>query len=560
MPEVILPPALVMLAGAFIAALGGRRLRPLIALVAPLLTLYVVWQIPDGSHYTAHFLGYDLELLEGSRVRRLFATAFTITAFAAALFGLGQAKWWELAAALGYAAGAIGVSFAGDLITMYIYWEVMALFSTVVVWSGGTEASRRAGIRYVILHLVSGILLKVGIEGVTVDTGSMVLRPLALDSVGAWIVLGAVLVKAAAAPVSHWLADAYPESSATGGVWLSAFTTKTAVLALFLLFPGAPILIAVGLWMAFYGIIYALLENDSRRLLSYALVSQVGLMVCGVGIGTPLALNGVAAYAFVQVIFMALLFMCAGSVLHMTGKRRLTELGGLVRSMPITTICAVVGALSMVALPLTSGFVAGPIIAAAAGEERLTAVWFLLIAASAGAFLYAARFSWFVFFQQESDVQATDPPWNMRAAMILVAGISLGLGMVPGVLYASLPYPLEYMPYAGSAIVMQLQLLLFAGLAFYALRTLLRPANVIILDWDWIYRRLGSHLATETYDRALAGWRGMIGEPRQRWDRLMSGLFRTYGPHGPLARSWPTGSMVLWVGILLSAYLVLALI
>ncbi len=560
MPEMSFPPALVMILGAAIVAVAPRRIWQAVALIAPLVTLLVIWQIPDGVQLTTRFLGFDIELVEGGAARRLFATVFAIMAFAGALFGFLQAKRWEMAAAMAYASGAIGVSFAGDLIVLFVFWEIMALFSTLVVWSGGTEAARRAGLRYAILHLLGGILLQAGIVGTILQTGSPDIRPIVVEGLAGWLMLVGVLVNAAAPPFSHWLPDAYPESTPMGSVWLSAFTSKTAVLTLFLLFPGTQILVWVGVWMIFYGIIYALLENDMRRILSYSIVNQVGFMVCGVGIGTQMALNGVAAHAFAHIIYKALLFMSAGSVLYMTGRRKLTELGGLFQSMPLTTICGTIGALAISAFPLTSGFVSKSMINSAAADEHLVAVYLLLTAASAGVFLHAGiKFPWFVFFQKDSGLRPPDPPWNMKAAMVLFSVICIGLGVFPGILYAALPFPVAYEPYTGEHVVGQLQLLLFAGLAFFVMLPLMKRTNTITLDWDWLYRRLGAYLAVETYERAMEGWREMIGEPREKWDRLMAGLFRTYGPHGPLARSWPTGSMVLWVGILLSAYLLLAL-
>jgi len=560
MVDVIIPPAVVMLVGALLLTIARPALRPFIAMGAPLLALYFVWQVADGPQLTAQFLGYEVQLVEGSPVRRLFATVFTIMAFTGALFGFKQAKWWELAAAMAYAAGAVGVSLAGDLIVMFVYWELMALFSTVVVWCGGTEAARRAGVRYLIMHLLGGILLKIGIEGVMIQTGSIEIRPLPLETLAAWTVLVGILVNAAAPPLSHWLSDAYPESSATGSVWLSAFTTKTAVLALILLFPGEQILIWIGLWMIFYGIIWALLENDMRRILSYSIVNQVGFMVCGVGIGTQLALNGVAAHAFAHIIYKALLFMSAGSVLYMTGRRKLSELGGLFQSMPITTICGTIGALAISAFPLTSGFVAKSMISSAAAEQHLAIVYFLLMAASAGVFLHAGiKFPWFVFFQKDSGLRPPDPPWNMTAAMILFSVASIGIGIFPGILYSALPYPVEYVPYTAEHVIMQTQLLLFAGLAFFVLLPLMKRTDTVTLDWDWFYRRIFPGFAAELFDRSKEGWDELVVEPRARYRAAVAELFRTHGPHGLLARSWPTGSMVLWVAVMLAAYLIFEL-
>ncbi|HSH26156.1 MAG TPA: proton-conducting transporter membrane subunit, partial [Wenzhouxiangella sp.] len=404
--EFVLPPAILMIAGALLIGVSRPALRPLIALATPLLTLIAVWQVADGVQLTVTFLGYEAELVEGSSLRRLFATVFTIMGFGGTLFAFRQSRWWELSAALMYAAGAVGVSFAGDLIVMFLFWELMAIFSTIVVWCGGTERARAAGIRYAIIHLVGGIILKIGIEGLIIHTGSTDIRALTLGNFDTWMIFIGVLINAAAPPISVWLADAYPESSPMGGVFLSAFTTKTAVLALILLFPGTELLVWLGMIMIFYGIIWALLENDMRRILSYSIVNQVGFMVVGIGIGTELALNGAAAHAFAHIIYKGLLFMSAGAVLYQTGVRKCSNLGGLFRTMPLTALCGTIGALAISAFPWTSGFISKSMISSGAAGENMALVWYLLVAASAGVFLHAGiKFPWFVFFQKDSGLR-----------------------------------------------------------------------------------------------------------------------------------------------------------
>jgi multicomponent Na+:H+ antiporter subunit D len=557
--ELPFPPAFILILGALLIAVARPGLRPVIVLAAPLLTLWAIWRLPDGVLLTTQFLGYPIELVEADRLRRLFGTVFAVMAFAGGLFGLRQARATELAAAYAYAAGAVGVSFAGDLITLFLFWEFMALFSAVVVWCGGTDAARRAGVRYAIMHLVGGVLLKIGIEGIMIHTGSVEVRPLALDTFDAWVVLLGVLINAAAPPVSAWLSDAYPESSPTGGVFLSAFTTKTAVLALILLFPGAQVLVWVGLYMVFYGIIYALLENDMRRILAYSIVNQVGFMVCAVGIGTEMALNGAAAHAFTHIIYKALLFMSAGAVLYQTGRRKCTDLGGLYQSMPLTTLCGIVGAISISAFPLTSGFIAKSLTTEASALQGLEIVWFLLTAASAGVFLHAGiKFPWFVFFQKDSGLRPADPPWNMRAAMVLFAVACIALGCFPGLLYGLLPYPVDYVPYTGAHVVTQLQLLLFAGLAFFVMLPAMQRTLTLTLDLDWFYRVLFVRFAhgVEAAWRGLgAGLRGLgsaAGAP------LLARLRDWFLPHGRLAQTWPTGSMTLWVTVVLVLLVFLA--
>ncbi|MGD9583150.1 MAG: Na(+)/H(+) antiporter subunit D [Lysobacterales bacterium] len=552
MLEFVLPPALVLFLGALLVAVVRPAARAPIVLATPLLALWAVWQLGDGVHLQTEFLGYRIDLVEADRLRRLFATIFSLMAFAGGLFGLRQARTHELAAAFAYAGGALGVCFAGDLISLFLFWEMMAVFSTVLVWSGGSEAARRAGIRYAILHVLGGVLLMFGIVAQLVSGGSVEIVPLPLDQPGHWLILVGVLLNAAAPPLSAWIADAYPEASPSGSVFLSAFTTKAAVLVLILLFPGAPLLIPVGLFMIFYGIIYALLENDMRRVLAYSIVNQVGFMLVGIGIGSELAINGAAAHAFVHILYKGLLFMSAGAVLAATGKRRLSELGGLVQSMPVTAICGIVGALSISAFPLTSGFIAKSMISAGAAEQHLVWVWYLLTAASAGVFLHAGiKFPWFVFFQKDSGLRPTDPPWNMQAAMILLSIACIAIGCAPAWLYALLPYPVEYLPYTAAHVLAQSQLLLFAGLAFFLMLPMMRRTLTISLDVDWLYRRLLPASATWLFAR----WdqlQSLLRSGTTRYlERPLRKLYSYHQAGGLLARTWPTGSMALWVVSLL---------
>jgi len=556
-----LPPALILLTSAILIGPLRGHLRSAVVLIAPLLTLWAVWQIPDGVVTTLPFLDYTIEPVEGSPLRRLFATIFALMAFVGGLYAFRHAKWYELAAGYAYAAGAVGVSFAGDLITLFLFWELMALFSTIVVWCGGTPAARAAGIRYAIMHLLGGVILKVGIEGVVVHTGSTDIQPMLASNFDTWMILIGILINAAAPPLSAWLADAYPESSPTGSVFLSAFTTKTAVLALILLFPGEPALIWVGIYMVMYGIIYALLENDARRILAYSIVNQVGFMVCAVGIGTQMALNGAAAHAFAHIIYKALLFMSAGVVVYRTGKSKCTDLGGLFRTMPLTTVCGIVGALSISSFPLTSGFTTKTMISQAAIDESLMLVYFLLTAASAGVFLHAGiKFPWFVFFQKDSGLRPKDAPWNMAAAMIIFTVLCIAMGVFPETFYRFLPYATDYVAYKPGKVVFYLQLLLFSGLAFFLMLPLMRRTLTISLDTDWIWRVALYRLGVILLKAITAAGKSTERRIRALLDRLHGFALRHLGNpggeqrRGVFARAWPIGTTALWIAVLLTAY------
>ena len=557
MSSLALHPGLVLIAGALVLAMLRGTARSVIALVVPLVALYLIWRVPDGAVVTVHFLDFELTPLAGDKLSRLFAAIFAIMAAGGALYSLNQKHPLELTAALVYAGAAIGVALAGDLITVFVFWELMAIGSTLVIWSADTAASYRASLRYLMVHLLGGVLLMAGIAGHVAETGSTAFTALGTGSFSHWLILAGFLVNAGAPPLSAWLPDAYPEASWSGTVFLSAFTTKAAVYVLLRGFPGTELLVYVGLFMVFYGIVYALLENDMRRILAYSIVNQVGFMVTGIGLGTEMALNGAAAHAFTHIIYKALLLMSAGSVLLMTGRRKCTDLGGLFQSMPLTAWCGIIGALSISSFPLTSGFISKSMISQAASDQHLMFIWLLLAAASAGVFLHAGiKFPWFVFFQKDSGLRPPDPPANMRLAMVLFSALCIGLGVYPEPLYALLPYPVNYVPYTGAHVVSQLQLLLFSGLAFFVLLDFLRRTLTITLDTDWLYRRLG-RIATLESLRALAQLGASAQAPLGRLcSSTLRRLERHHGPESALARTWPTGSMALWVMILLLAYLV----
>jgi multicomponent Na+:H+ antiporter subunit D len=552
------PPGLVLVFGALLLPFLQGALRRVVLLLLPLATIWLVWVLPEGASLEAPLLGYDLVLVKVDKLSRLFALVFAIMAFAGALFALNQRRTTELAAAFAYAGSAIGAVLAGDLITLFIFWELMAIGSTLVILCG-SRGSQHSAFRYAVIHLLGGVLLMAGIAGEIQATGSIAFAKMDASTLPRWLILTGFLINAGVPPLSSWLPDAYPESSWSGMVFLSAFTTKTAVYVLLRGFPGTELLIGIGLVMVFYGIVYAILENDMRRILAYSIVNQVGFMVTGIGIGTEMALNGAAAHAFTHIIYKALLLMSAGSVLLMTGKRKCTDLGGLFRTMPLTCLFGIIGALSISSFPATSGFVSKSMIAQGAVDQHLMTVWMLLAAASAGVFLHAGiKFPWFVFFHRDSELRPSEPPLNMQAAMLLLSILCIGIGLLPGPLYDLLPYNVDYVPYTTSHVVFQLQLLLFSGLAFFLMLPLLKRTLTITLDTDWLWRRLGRGILRSVDSAGDALWRRIAKGACGGGAALARALRSTHGPDGVFGRPWPTGTMALWTTLMLGAYLILS--
>ncbi len=558
MTDGLLHPALVLIVGALLPALLRGNARKLAIVALPLVALALVWQVPDGPVWQARFLDHTITPLQGDKLSRLFATIFALMAAGGGLFALSQPSRVEVPAAFVYAGSAIGVALAGDLITVFAFWELMAVGSTLVLWSNGRNSSYRAARRYLMIHLLGGVVLFAGITGHIVQTGSVAFTHMAPDSVAHWLILIGFLVNAGAPPLSAWLPDAYPEGSWSGTVFLSAFTTKTAVYALIRGFPGTELLVWVGLFMVFYGIVYALLENDMRRILSYSIVNQVGFMIAGIGIGTEMAINGAAAHAFTHIIYKGLLLMSVGSVLLMTDGRKCSELGGLYRSMPLTTVCGTIGALAISAFPLTSGFVSKSMIGQAAVDGHLLTVWLLLTAASAGVFLHAGiKFPWFVFFQKDSGLRPAEPPASMQLAMVLFAVLCIAIGVWSQPLYALLPFPVNYEPYTWAHVLAQLQLLLFSGLAFFVMLPLLKRTPTITLDVDWLWRKLLPAAASSVQAAWRSARQAAVDGLALRVNRSLGSIERRARHDARLSNTGSTRSMATWVLVLLLGYLLL---
>ncbi|MEM8796933.1 MAG: Na(+)/H(+) antiporter subunit D [Pseudomonadota bacterium] len=557
MIDFIIPPGLVLIVAGLLLPFLNRSLGNLLLVVAPLAALSLVWNLPDGNVVTYSYLGFELVPVRVDELARVFATVFTLMASVGALYASRQENTFELASAFVYAGAALGVLFAGDLITVFVFWEIMAIASTIVIWSGGSGA-RAAGQRYAAVHFLGGVLLMAGIAGEITANGSIAFNPMEADSWARWLILAGFLINAGAPPFTAWVADAYPEASWSGTVFLSAFTTKTAVYVLMRSFPGTELLIYIGAFMVFYAIIYALLENNIRRILAFSIVGQVGFMVIAIGIGTEVALNGAAAHAFVHILYKALLLMSAGAVIYQTGKHKCTDLGGLFRTMPITLICGTIGAFSLAAVPGTSGFITKGLITQGAVDLKLAWVWFALTAASASALVYVGlKFPWFVFFSKDSGLRPAEPPASMLIAMTILSAMCLLIGIFPNLLYDMLPYPVEYKPYSTAKLIFQLQLLLFSGLVFFLTLGLLKPTLTQTLDFDWFYRGLGKVLRQAFDASTLSAWRGLSSGVQALVVTMVAAVYRWTGPGGLFAESWTTGRMAFLTTVLLGLYLAL---
>jgi len=485
------PPALVMLAGAVLLPLLPRGYRSVFSVFVPLVALVLVRMAPPGVHLTMDLMDYRLVVYKVDRLSRLFGTIFSLITVIGCLFAFHVKKTAKQSAALLYAAGALGVTFAGDLITLFVFWELMTLPSTYLIWARGGAESEKAGMRYFLFHLFGGGLLFAGILMYAGETGGVLIEQLtARGSLSSWLILAGIAVNAAVVPLHAWLPDAYPKATVTGAVFLSALTTKTAVYVLLRIFPGLEVLIYLGVLMALYGVVFAFLANDIREILAYHIVSQVGYMVAGAGIGTEMAINGAAAHAFSHILYKALLFMGAGAVLHTTGKSKLTELGGLAKKQPVILWLYMIGAFSISGFPLLNGFISKSMVVSAAGAAHHGVVMLLMMLAAIGTFLSVGlKLPYGVWYGEESGVSALPPPRNMYLGMAAAAFFCILHGVAPGLLYEMLPYPVHYVPYTSAHLVEISQGAIFTFAAFWIFRKQGAGEVGITLDVDWFYRR-----------------------------------------------------------------------
>ncbi len=553
----VLHPSLLLYAGAMLVPLLRGRAQRSWLLLLPALVLFAVFSLPHGEYGAMRFMGLDLMVMRIDSLSMVFATVFSIITLIGGIYALHLEDNTQHTAALMYAGSALGVVFAGDLLTLYVFWELMVITSVWLIWCRRNPASMAAGFRYLLVHALGGVVLLAGVVLYYLETGSLAFDVIEHGGPAFYLILFGFMLNAAVPPLHAWLADAYPEATVTGAIFLSALTTKTAVYTLIRGYPGTEILVWFGVVMALYGVVYAVLSNDIRRLLAYHIISQVGYMVAAVGMGTLVALNGASAHAFTHILYKAVLFMGAGAVIHMTGKAKLTELGGLYRWMPITLVLYMIGAFSISAFPLFSGFVSKTMIVEAAALDGRAWVWLLLSLASAGTFLHTGlKLPWFTFFGADSGLRPKEAPRNMLVAMGIAAFLCVFIGVYPDLLYAMMPAPVDYQAYTVGHILWELQLLLFTGVGFFVLLKHLGGEAKDCIDTDWFYRRLMPMVVGGVHRLGQRIWRGMVGGLTRIFDALVAGLTQHHGAQGLLARTWPTGSMLLWVAVLLAGFMI----
>ena len=567
------PGLLLIFAGVICAVMPNQKVRQILTIAAPIAAL---WLLSGATQETdlmsLSVMGIDMVLYRVDSLNFIFGLAFLIAATLNGIYALHQDDRVQDSSAMIYAGAAVAATFVGDFMSLFVFWELTAISSVFLILKTGTRAAYGAAMRYLGIQVLSGVLLLYGAAQLFAVTGDMSIRSLSLGTdAGTWLLLFAFGIKAAFPLMHNWLQDSYPRATVVGAVVLSAFTTKLAVYVLARVFAGEGILIWIGAIMTVFPVFFAVIENDLRKVLAYSLNNQVGFMVCAIGVGTHLALNGAAAHAFAHIIYKGLLFMSMGAVLYRTGTTKASELGGLYKSMPWTAVFCLIGAASISAFPFFSGFVAKSLTMSAVLVEGHIVIWGMLLFASAGVLEHSGiKIPYFAFFGHDSGKRVKEAPFNMLLAMALASFICIAIalptvtGFGYGMLYRMLPYPeiaQGYEPYTFDHILTQMQLLVLAAMAFVLLQRFNlypeeRPGTV--LDADWAYRRAG-------YGVAL--WSGAIWRKAGPalmavffglWQRAYDRIEATFSPQGVLSRGPLTGGMAVWSAALLCAVLLLS--
>ena len=525
----MLPPGALMMivaAGLVLVPHHARQVVMLLAIAGSAFSLTA----GAGQHLTVALLGFEMMLYRADHLSLPFAIVFHIAAALNVFYGWHEKRATDHVAGLAYAGAAIAALHAGDLITLFIWWEATAITSVFLILASGTQRARHAAMRYLIIQVASGVLLLAGAAMLFSETGSLAFAAMTLGSTASWLIFIAFGIKAAFPLLNGWLQDAYPEATVVGTVVLSAFTTKLAIYALARGFAGTELLIVIGCLMTAFPVFFAVIENDMRRVLAYSLNNQLGFMVVAIGIGTDLAINGAVAHAFAHIIYKGLLFMSMGAVLYRVGTVKASELGGLYKSMPLTMVFCIIGAMSISAFPLFSGFAAKSLIMSALGYKGLIAAYLVLLAASAGVLHHSGiKIPYFAFFGHDGGHKVKEAPFGMLVAMAGASALCIGIGSFPTIFYQILPYSIDYNPYDASHVLGQMELLIFSILAFtFLMRFGFYPPELksTVLNTDWLYRRVAVWfgrpilLAVMTFwnsaMRAIAGYRDAIWQAVER--------------------------------------------
>ena len=491
-----LHPGIIMILFGILVMLLPRGFRKPLAIIAPVTASWAFLQMSEKSSLPYELASYiKMEFIHFDSLAWTFMLVFCIIAVLNGIYGIGIQHRYECGMSLVYAGSVMGVILAGDCISLIIFWEISAFASMYVIYCKHDRASARASFRYILVHAFGGNMLLAGLIIYMFHYGNE-LGHLS-ECIGEpcfWLIAIGIAVNAAIPPLHAWLPDAYPESTATGTVYLSSFTTKAAIYLMLRMMSGLTDLVWIGAIVAIYGACMAIMENGIRRLLAYHIVSQLGMMIAAAGVGEAIGIDAATAHAFTNILFKGVLMMGAGAVIYATGRSNITELGGLAKKMPVTAACFLISSLAIAGLPGLSGFVSKALIMDAVHEAGYTVPALLLTAGGVGTLLsITLKINYFVFFGPCDDetVSQVDRkvPFSMNLAMVLGTAATIAIGIFPDKFYALMPYKTIVEPYHMGHVLEYIAIFIGGSIPFFLYLKKMKPHDEITVDFDWFYRR-----------------------------------------------------------------------
>lgn len=420
----------------------------------------------DAFYFTVHPHG------------RMAAFCFALVGALSVLYGISVAKPSEQALSLVGIASALGVSFAGDFITFFIFWEALTFSAGGLILLHKTPEAIKAGSRFLVFQIFGGLVLLFGILQHYAVSGSFMID---IPQAGLYFFIIGIGIKCAFILVHFWLPWAYPIASFPISVVLSALSTKAALYALSRVIADTNMFVVyVGASMTIYGFTMALAQKDLRKLLSFHIISQVGYMVAGVGLATAQSVDGALLHLFNHMLYKGLLFMAAGSVLYAFNTENVYDLKGspekppVWKVLPIPTFAAVCGSLAIAGTPFFNGFVSKYLLKYSFAEVNPAGT--LLLIASVGTVISFCKFLYFGFFKARANAVRM-PTFTMNLSMITVALGTILLGVYPKIIHDILPYASKLPYYTATSMWGSLQFILYGTVIFIILRKFLDPSN-----------------------------------------------------------------------------------
>ncbi len=460
--------------------------------------------------------------------------------------------------------GSFGVLLARDMLTFFIFWEIMSWSILALVLRGH---DRRAIVSYLAFGSLSAMLLLFGFMILYYKTGTFLFGEMALEATpltlaGISMIVAGFAVKGALMPLHVWAPHVYSRSEEPFVAFLSGGLSKLGYFGMILFmygvatvpffatwgtFRGVPYfgyaLAVIGAFTAFAGTVLAIMQDDLRKLLAYSSIGQLGYVAIGIGIGTPLALTGALFQALNHTFFKAVLFLAAGAVYYRTGRWKISELGGLGYKMPFTFLAALFAIFALASIPITSGFAAKWLLYEAAIEQGFLFVTPIMLIAGVGAFLYAYKILYGVFLGEPRHDVREAPLSQLVAMWILVLPLVVFLVFPGWVLDITSPIlqeygmqPVAHTPYVITtnlaayntiAVILALIGTLFLALILYKWK----PQKVVPHEDNYLageppenYEYISMHAASNYYEPFEDVFGGIFRKGAERgWEIVLAG-------------------------------------